>query len=153
MKVDQLVSAGAWLAVGLVFGIGSWRMGLGEISEPGPGFFPLIMSACLVAFSLVYLVSLLRQVRKAPAGGSFLPGRGGLLRVSLLVSSLFGFIFAMDYIGFCLTSFFFISFLLKLVEPRRWHMVLLIAGLTTATSYAIFQLWLRADLPAGPLGF
>jgi len=47
----------------------------------------------------------------------------------------------------------FIGFLLRAVEPQRWSVV--VAGAVGAAlgAFAVFNLWLKTQLPQGPWGF
>ena len=56
-------------------------------------------------------------------------------------------------LGFILTTFLLIAFLYRVMEPLSWRKVLSGAVLTALGSYAIFQLWLQAQLPEGIFGF
>jgi len=155
MRKYDLLSSLAWLTVGVIFFQRSVGLGLGELGEPGPGFFPFLVSVCLICFSSIYFVSSLRKRGQLSSVESsrFWPKSDGLIRISLVVMSLFMFIFTMNYLGFVVTTFLFMFLLLRFIEPKKWLAVLLVACLTTFLSYAIFQLWLKADLPRGGFGF
>ncbi len=155
MKKYNLISSLMWMTVGILFCIGSIGLGLGGLREPGPGFFPFVMSFCLITFSLIHLISSLRKggESKLSSPGGVWPGKEGLKRVLPIIFMLFIYVIALKYLGFVLTTLLFMILLLRFVEPRRWLAVFLIASLTTALSYGVFQLWLRADLPAGFMGF
>jgi hypothetical protein len=56
-------------------------------------------------------------------------------------------------LGFLLDTFVLTVFLLRVMEPLGWKKVLAGAMGATLGSYAIFELWLEAQLPAGFLGF
>jgi hypothetical protein len=139
---------------GLIFLVGSTGFGLGELSEPGPGFFPFLMSLCLVFFSLVHFLG---SLRKGPSsllspGQRFWPEMKYLTRILLVIFLVLMYILAMNSLGFVPTTFLFMFVLLKCIEPRRLRAVFLISGLTTGLAYAVFELWLRVNLPRGFLG-
>ncbi|MBI2357630.1 MAG: tripartite tricarboxylate transporter TctB family protein, partial [Deltaproteobacteria bacterium] len=73
-------------------------------------------------------------------------------RIFLVALVMFGFTLLLEWLGFLLTTFFFIWFLLKIVERRGWAFSLAVALLVATVSYAVFDLWLKAQLPAGLLG-
>ncbi len=56
-------------------------------------------------------------------------------------------------LGFILTTFLLLAFLYRVMEPLSWRKVLFGAVVTARGSYAIFQLWLQAQLPEGIFGF
>ena len=155
MKKYEATSSLVWMAVGLFFCIRSIVLGLGRLQEPGPGFFPFIMSACLISFSLIHLISSLAKAGPfgLPEGKSIWPERNGIIKIVSMNVLLFSFVIALNHLGFVLTAFLFMFFLLKFVEPQRWFTILYVTGLSTGLSYFIFQVWLKANLPAGFLGF
>ena len=157
MRKYSSISGLAWMIVGILFCRGSVGIGLGDLNEPGPGFFPFLMSGCLILFSFIHFVSSLRipkgQQSNVATFETFPFERNGFKRLLIVIAALLAFTIAMDYVGFVLTTFLFIFLILKFVDPQRWSTVLLVATLTTCLSYAIFQLWLKADLPGGFLGF
>jgi hypothetical protein len=61
MKKYDLISSLAWIFVGLIFCKGAISFGLGDLGEPGPGFFPFWMSVSLITFSSVQFFSSLRK--------------------------------------------------------------------------------------------
>jgi hypothetical protein len=69
--------------------------------------------------------------------------------VVLVILSLFGFLLILDTLGFIFSTFLFVSFLLKLVEQRKWVFSLGVAGLTAFFGYFIFEVVLKAQLPQG----
>ena len=124
----------------------SWRLGLGTYFRPGPGFFPFYSGLLLGALALILTFRAFRGApERAEAWGEWIP----MLLVSL---AMLGFALLLNRLGFLLTAFVFIWFLLQVVERRDWIVSLGAAALTALGSYAIFQLWLRAQLPAGILG-
>jgi putative tricarboxylic transport membrane protein len=155
MKKVELISSLAWMSTGLIFLIGSTAFGLGELSEPGPGFFPFLMSISLIFFSLIHFFGSLKkdEASPLPLNQKFWPQMKYLIRILLIIFLVFVYILAMNPLGFVLTTFLFMFVLLKYIEPRRLRAVFLIAGLTTGLAYAVFDLWLRVNLPKGFLGF
>lgn len=56
-------------------------------------------------------------------------------------------------LGFLLDTLWLIAFLLRAVEPAGWKKILSGSIIAALGSYAIFQLWLEAQLPKGIFGF
>ena len=155
MKKYELIGSLGWMFAGLIFLIGSSSFGLGELSEPGPGFFPFLMSLCLVIFSLIHFVGSLKRRPSSDVspGQRFWPEMKYLARIALIVFLVVLYILAMNPLGFVPTTFLFMFVLLKCIEPRRLRIAFLISGVTTGFAYAVFELWLRVNLPKGFLGF
>ena len=67
--------------------------------------------------------------------------------------SLLAYVLLLKPLGFLLVTAFFIGFLLVAVQPQRWYVVISGAIGTAIGTYGIFEVWLKAQLPKGPLGF
>jgi putative tricarboxylic transport membrane protein len=155
MKKHDLTSSSIWIVVSALFCWESLGLGLGTLTEPGPGLFPFLMSLFLIFFSAGLFAASLRkkggvnfiEVRK------FWPDRDGFRRIGLTVLFLASYVVALNYLGFIMTTFLFIFLLLRFIEPQKWPIVILGSLLTAGGSYAIFEIWLRANLPVGLLGF
>ena len=124
----------------------SWRLGIGSFFRPGAGFFPFYSSLLLGILALGLM--LLTFWRKLERGESWV----NLGNILLVLLSMLGFALLLDWLGFLGTAFLFICFLLYVVERRGWLFSVGAAFLTSATCYVAFDLWLKAQLPAGILG-
>lgn len=124
----------------------SWRLGVGSFFRPGAGFFPFYSGALLGLLSLILgLVAFRGKVEKAESWTDV----GNTVTVSL---ALLGFALLLTWLGFAITTFLFILFLLRAVE-RRGSLLSAGAALSiSAAFYLVFGLWLKAQLPAGILG-
>ena len=124
----------------------SWRLGVGSFFRPGAGFFPFYSSLLLGLLSLILgLLAFRGKVEKAESWTDV----GNTVTVSL---ALVGFALLLTWLGFVITTFLFILFLLRAVERRKWLFSAGAALLISAAFYVVFGLWLKAQLPAGILG-
>jgi putative tricarboxylic transport membrane protein len=154
MKKYDVASSLAWMVVGLLFCKGSISLGVGRFNEPGPGFFPFVMSVSLMFFcSMNVVYSLLRKYEKIDLLIKVWPKKDGIRRIFFTILFLCGYVVALEHAGFLLTTFLFMFVTLKFVEPQKWVTVFLGAGVTAAMSYLAFQVWLRSNLPGGTWGF
>jgi putative tricarboxylic transport membrane protein len=124
----------------------SWRLGTGSFFRPGAGFFPFYSGALLGVLSLILGFFAFRG--KAEKAESWMDV-GNTLTVSLAV---LGFALLLTWLGFVITTFLFILFLLRAVERRAWLLSASAALFIAAAFYVVFGLWLKAQLPAGILG-
>ena len=146
-----MVKADRW--IGFLFAlfslyicIESVRLGLGTYHRPGPGFVSFLAGIILGVLSLALIsLVLFRRTEKAPAWHN----QGRILMVFL---AMLGFTLLVEWLGFILTAFLLIGFLLKVVEQRGWGFSLGVALVVAGASHVVFNLWLRAQLPAGILG-
>jgi len=148
---DQ-VSAAVWLAVGAIIAVASLRYGLGSFDSPGTGFVPFWAGLAVSLFSCIGLVhATLKQKR----GAGWRPVmRGFMWRKSLIVlAALLAYSLLLTSLGFVLCTALFMGFLLRVVKPQGWLVVIAGSVLTALGSYGIFEVWLKAQLPKGPWGF
>lgn len=155
MKKYELIAGLGWMAAGVIFLIGSISLGFGSLNEPGPGFFPFLMAVFLTSFSSIDLIICLRKGKQLDLvmNKKFWPESYDAKKILFTIIFLFMFVVGLKYMGFIFTTIIFMVSLLKLIEPQKWFTVLIIGSLTTGLSYLIFQIWLKANLPVGFLGF
>jgi hypothetical protein len=59
----------------------------------------------------------------------------------------------LERLGFVVTTFVLVTFLLSWIEGTSWARSLGVASAAALGSFAIFELWLKIRLPKGVLGF
>ena len=74
-------------------------------------------------------------------------------KIALVLFSLLLYAFFLERLGFVLTTFVLMSFLLGCIEGTGWLRSLGVASAAALTSYAMFELWLKIRLPRGIFGF
>ena len=139
-----------WLGIAVLICIGSLRLSLGSFNNPGPGFFPFGAGLILGMLSAVVFI----QTRRAASSTgedkkSVLISPGAGKKIVLTTVALLAYVVGMEYLGFLVSTFFFLAFLLRVIEPQRWGVVLLESLLASGMCYFIFQIWLRVELPRG----
>jgi len=124
----------------------SWRLGVGSFFRPGAGFFPFYSSILLGALSLILgFLTFRGKVEEAESWTDV--GNTGTVSLAVL-----GFALLLTWLGFVITTFLFIFFLLRAVERRGWLLSAGAALFISAAFYVVFGLWLRAQFPPGILG-
>ncbi len=142
-----------WLAFGLVSIYGSSLLGLGTMREPGSGFLPFLAGCfiCVMAVSVLAYSFAQKGAAHVKLGAVW---DGVNWHRPLIISVLIlGFILVLEKIGFILSSFLLIFILLKSVERFSWGKAILIPLLTMGCTYLLFDVFLKATLPKGFLGF
>jgi putative tricarboxylic transport membrane protein len=138
-----------WVALGILVCYGAARLGVGTATEPGSGFIFFWSGLILVVMSLMALAESLRD-------GEELNPRSGALswrKIVLVLLALLSYAFFLEKLGFVLTTFVLMSFLLAMIEGKHWSKSLGVAGAAALGSFAIFELWLKIRLPHGIFGF
>ena len=153
MKRTKTIAAGAgallWVAVGFLACYGATRLGLGSVTEPGAGFIFFWSGLILVILSLIVLADSIRAsedtVREM--------GEMNWTKIALVLFSLLLYAFFLERLGFVVTTFVLMSFLLGCIERTNWFRSLGVACAAALASYAMFELWLKIRLPKGFFGF
>ena len=152
MKQNSIISGIFWLCAGLLFSIWSTSYHIGRITQPGPGFLPLILGILVILFSLVILRrGWAARGSKGTESALFLPGRWK--KVAYVVLILLFATFSFEKMGYLITVFLLIAFLMLGTELRSPKKVLLTAFLTALGVYLAFVLLLEQPFPRGFLRF
>jgi hypothetical protein len=149
-RTANTVVAGVFIALGFLMAFDASRMRYYSSLGPGPGFFPLWLGGALTLVSFLWLV----QVRRAPAQpeiSNLWPGRSGMLRIAGVLGSLAFVAFTIDLIGFRLSMFAMLGFLLLTLGRQRRLVALAVAVAGSFGAYYVFSTWLGVSLPNATL--
>jgi len=141
-----------WLGIAIFICIGSLRLSLGTFRNPGPGF--LSFFAGLIVGSLGLIVHF--QSRRLPSSGEkskpLWTDKSRGRKMVLTVLGLMAYAVIMNSLGFLLSTFVFLVFLLKVIQPQRWPVALLGSLAASSAFYCLFEVGLKSQLPKGLLG-
>ena len=152
MKKHDRVGGFIWLVLGMGICIGAIKLRLGTLLRPGPGFMPFLSGAIMGVFGLILVFSTgLTKLGEVKSETHWV--KGNLKNLLLPSLAIFGYVLLLEPLGFLITTFIFLIFLLKLKEPKRWAMPLILTASTVALSYLIFSVWLKCQFPRGILSF
>ena len=152
MYKKEILGGLFWIATGILFLSGAIKYGIYEGGAPGPGLIPFLGSTVLICLAIFLLINAYLKLRVSERiRGPFFPEKDSFKKIflSVLATAIYGIV--LEYIGFVVTSFFFILFLMKFIEPQKWRTSLLTSLLTAFTSYLLFQKLLQVQLPMGVL--
>jgi putative tricarboxylic transport membrane protein len=147
---DQWSSALLFLS-GLLISGHSVTYTLGSMAAPESGMMPFLSGAAICLFSAIgFLYATARRWK----GERWAPVFQGLRWSNCLITmgALAGFLLLLKPLGFFLATALFVGFLFRAIVPQRWPVVIGGAVLTAAAAYLVFEVWLKAQLPAGPFG-
>ena len=153
MKNRDFIGGLFWIGVGFFFISGALKYGLFDEGIPAPGLFPLILGIVLSFLGIGVLIPAFKEERgeRLPKE-SFFPEKNSLKKVFLAVLALSVYGMALEFLGFLVMTFLFMVFLLRCIEPQRWTVVSVASILTALSSYVLFQILLKVQLPKGILG-
>jgi len=148
-KPDQFSSL-FWFMLGMAVTYLSYRLGLGTLTNPGPGFLPfwcaLILSglSCLVFFHrlLARTQGETQELRSLWQGVRWPKG-------IYVVTAILAYALLFTTLGYLLSTIALLLFLFKAIEPQRWIMAIGGAVLASFVSFVLFALWLDVQLPRG----
>jgi putative tricarboxylic transport membrane protein len=117
----------------------------------GPAFFPTVVGCGLVLFGAVLLAAGARQRRTSWIELDEWTRKPRMLfNFVLVIADLVFYALAVDWLGFFITAFAFLSVLFLAFEVRRTWIVPIALAATLAIHYGFYTL-LRVPLPWGPL--
>jgi putative tricarboxylic transport membrane protein len=68
--------------------------------------------------------------------------------------AMFAYAFCLEILGFLVSTFLLLVLLFRAgMEPQRWLVAIGGSAIASISSYAVFELWLKTQLPKGILGF
>jgi putative tricarboxylic transport membrane protein len=153
VKKTKITTVGAsalfWIVVGILACYGATRLGLGNVTEPGAGFIFFWSGLILVILSLVVLADSVRRPEDTVREMEEL----NWAKIALVLLSLLLYAFFLERLGFVLTTFVLVSFLLSCIGDTNWVRSLGVASAAALASFAIFELWLKIRLPKGIFRF
>lgn len=141
----------SWIGIGTVICFLAWRVHLGSFREPGPGFVAFMSGLFITSVGLGMVLS--QIVSKISYPDRFNPGlvfRDILWkRLGYTMALLFGYAVFLNILGFILDTFLVMWGLLYDRKKNNWALSFLSSLAIAGTSYLVFEIWLRSQLPRG----
>jgi putative tricarboxylic transport membrane protein len=152
MGKSDRVSGSFWFLFCLFIVYESYRLGLGTVYQPGPGFLFFWTGIVVAIMALIVVLKSFgaqpaEEVKEAPTG------RRTTTKVVLVLISLFLYAVLMEYLGFFIVTLLLFIFLLAVIEKKKWWFAVLVSAAVTLFAYLIFETALQSQLPKGILGF
>jgi putative tricarboxylic transport membrane protein len=151
MKRADLITGFVLLALSGYVIWESWMMPASATFGPGSGFLPLWLGI-LMALLAAMLITVAWLHRPDPEEKAPFPAGKPLLRVTAVMVGLGVYISLLEVLGFVLNTFLFVAYLMLAVEREKLKLTMLVAVLTTAGLYLIFQVLLGITLPKSMFG-
>ena len=150
MDKKRLITSLTLIAFSTVVLVETCKLPRGTLREPDSGFWPLVLGGALALFSLIHLILTLKGIQgeKAP----FWSTPGAWKYILQVMGSLVIFCFVFEWLGFMVSVFVLMGFLVRVVKPMQWRWVFVTALLSSVVPYLIFKGLLGVELPPGILG-
>jgi len=128
----------------------SYRLGLGGLHQPGPGFIFFWTAAAMGVLSIPVIVRGWAGKKTEESEGPIF-GKENVLKIILVLLALFLYAFFMETLGFIPVTLLLFIFLLGWIEKKKWALTIFVSIMVTAISYLVFEIWLKSQLPKGLL--
>jgi putative tricarboxylic transport membrane protein len=141
-----------WFVFSLFFSVSAYRLGMGTLHQPGPGFFFFWTG---IAVALMSLGIIVKSFRKRPGDEDkhAIFGKSKIRKVCLVLLSIFLYALLMEHLGFLIVTLALFLFLLGVIEKKRWLFAVLVSVAVTCIAYLVFEVGLQSQLPKGVLEF
>ena len=149
-KLDRF-SGLFWVILSLVIAIHSHRLGVGSVSNPGPGFIFFYAALFIGLMAMLLLVGSWTGKEEEAGAGVF--ENVHWVKVLLPFAYILLYALALEKAGFIISTFLLIFLLLKTIEAKRWSVAAFVGIAASLGTYTIFELWLHVRLSKGVLGF
>jgi putative tricarboxylic transport membrane protein len=119
---------------------------VGNLQEPGPGFFPILVAILMMILSLFLIIS-----RRKSEGKLFFAKPS--IHVLIVFVVLLAYSCTLEYLGFIIVSFLLMTYLFKAFGgSKKWRGAVLWALASVVLAYLLFNVLLEGNLPRGILG-
>ncbi len=146
LRSDQ-VSGVVLVVLGLVIIWFNREFPVGTLADPGPGYVPLLLACTMAGIGL--LVAFLGARAEAMSAIRWPEATRALIILAACVAATF----ALERIGYRLTTAAFLVFFLGVIERKKpLAVVMVAAGFSLGSFYVVGEL-LKVPLPRGPWGF
>lgn len=119
---------------------------LGNLREPGAGFFPVVVAVALILFAALALISRTPEADKSEAEP------GSFVRVSILTAMIAAYAWLLPTVGFILCTVVLLGVVLRGLGEVGWPSTIICAAGGAAGCYFLFTR-LGMPLPSGLLSF
>ena len=151
MRSIKICSSLFWILFSVVISREAFRLPMGEMRDPGSGFFPLMVAVVTGLLALIAFFHALREQAGGPESPS--PERFRWWNLFIILVALVAYALTLTTVGFMINTFLFMLLLLKVIEPQTWTKALAASSITAVASEFFFNVLLGAQIPTGILGF
>ncbi len=155
MKNRETILALFWVLLGMTIAVWSATFPFGNLEDPGPAYFPTALGLVIVAMGVLLLL----RGQKTKGADALRPldppvsHRAAARRVVLYLAGMTVSAVLLEVLGFVLTMFLMILFMMRTISPQKWKTALFYSLISALGSLVVFRVLLKTQLPGGFLGF
>ena len=125
----------------------SARLSLGNLHNPGPGFMPFLLGISMVFLSVLSCleISPVAADEKKKSWHEEKP-------ILFIFAGLIIYLSLMDLLGFYITTFLLLGYLMRVCGEERYRRIFWISGATVVVVYGVFSKIFLIPFPEGFLG-
>jgi putative tricarboxylic transport membrane protein len=146
MKKYQLCAAVFWVALGLFVSFYSYRLGLGSITNPGPGLYPFCLGIVFLAIALIVLTQIVIKAGEHETEKEKQPAN--LSKVIAVLVVLFAYALLLEVLGYQLTTFAALAVLFRIGGLKKVIQILGYSAAIVIITYLLFT-YLGVQFPPG----
>jgi putative tricarboxylic transport membrane protein len=147
MRQREKITLFIWFLVALLVSIESWRMGLGSLRAPGPGFLTFGVSLIMALLVIILVLKGRREKIVGDVQPLFKGKKVG--NIVLGFSLLFAYPLLLDKLGFVPCTMLFMGICLRAIGKKKWSVVVGMSVGIAIFSYFLFDVWLAVQFPKG----
>lgn len=135
-----------FIAISAAIAWGSLKLEYYTNLGPGPGFFPFWLAVTMGILSFIWLLQLYGKSWVAEAK-AFFPPQHGIFRIVSILMALLIAAGLMEFLGFQLTMFLFLTFLFLVLGRQTLWVTLVLSLFGSVGVYHLFSRYLDVPLP------
>lgn len=151
MRPGNLAASVIIITLGIFMIIESGKMNIGFSGGLQAGVFPRMLGSGLGSLGVLLFLSEWFPAFRSKEKIEWPSGKYRV-RVLLVAAAILLYIGIIKWIGFIVTTFLFVFFLIKVLSVYKWAVCASVSLFTTGLCTLVFQYWLDLKLPSGIFG-
>jgi hypothetical protein len=153
MHLLKAFEGSIWIALGILISLLAYNTGVGSFREPGVGFIGLASGLFLIVIGSVMSMTRRENAQQEGKEESKSAVQTTIVRPSfkfiytLVLLALYALL--LNPLGYVIATFLVMFGLFFDPVTRRWLPVLFASLVSVATTYIVFEIWLKSQLPRG----
>jgi putative tricarboxylic transport membrane protein len=147
----EKITAAALVGFSALYFVSSLRLEIGNLRNPGPGFFPIVVGFFLTVCTTIYLIRVIKRRTTVREEVPAAVERKDYRAIASIIASGIAYPLVLDTLKFLVSTFAVTFFMLYMLKPKKVLFSLLLAISMTIVSFIVFSRLLGVGLPMGPL--